>query len=352
MTSAKVAVIGAGILGASLSYHLARRGARVTVIAESGAGGTATPATFGWLNAGWGNPQAYFHLRMASLELWRKLGETLPELGLSWNGSLTYDLPEPELRAYVDQHSAWGYPIRLVDGAEAARLEPALREPPPLAAFAEAEGAAEPESAVRTLLAAAEVVPARAHVEAIAMKGGRCVGVRTRERTIEADLVVVAAGAGTAALAATAGAKLMMETTPGLLLHSAPLPPVLQRIIIGPGMDARQTLSGQILLGSDFGGSPVTGDPAAIAAELLKMLRRRVRGAEHARMTRYTIGNRPMPPDRFPVIGFLPPGSGVYVVTMHSGMTNAAAVGAWGAEEMLTGRRHPLLGPFGPERFS
>jgi glycine/D-amino acid oxidase-like deaminating enzyme len=352
MTSAKVAVIGAGILGASLSYHLARRGARVTVIAESGAGGTATPATFGWLNAGWGNPQAYFHLRMASLELWRKLGETLPELGLSWNGSLTYDLPEPELRAYVDQHSAWGYPIRLVDGAEAARLEPALREPPALAAFAEAEGAAEPGPAVQTLLAAAGARPIPATVEAIAMKGGRGVGVRTAEETIDADLVVVAAGAGTPALVATAGAKLMLETTPGLLLHTAPLPPVLRRIIVGPGMDVRQTPAGAIIVGSDFGGSPVTGDPEAIAGDLLETLRRRVRGAEHARIERYTIGQRPMPADGFPVVGFLPAGSGIYVAVMHSGMTNAAAVGAWGAEEMLTGRRHPLLGPFGPERFS
>jgi glycine/D-amino acid oxidase-like deaminating enzyme len=287
---------------------------------------------------------------MASLALWRRLGETLPGLGLSWNGSLTYDLPEPKLRAYVEQHAGWGYPIRLVDGLEAARLEPALREPPALAAFAEAEGAAEPGLAVQMLLAAAAARPIPATVEAIAMKGGRCVGVRTAEETIEADLVVVAAGAGTPALLATAGAELRLETTPGLLLHTAPLPPVLQRIIVGPGMDVRQTPQGAIIVGSDFGGSPIDGDPAAIAADLLATIGRRLRGAERARMERYTIGQRPMPADGFPVIGFLPPAAGLYVAAMHSGMTNAAAVGAWGAEEMLTGRRHPLLQPFGPER--
>src|SRR5215475_10986881 len=181
MTAARVVVIGAGILGASLSYHLARRGARVTLIAESGAGGTATPATFGWLNASWGNPEFYFHLRMASLGLWHELDATLPGLGLTWSGSLTCDLPEPELGTYVKEHAAWGYPIRLVHRAEAARLEPALREPPPLAAIAEAEGAAEPDMAVGTLLAAAEVRPVRARVEAIEIRGGRCVGVLTHE---------------------------------------------------------------------------------------------------------------------------------------------------------------------------
>jgi glycine/D-amino acid oxidase-like deaminating enzyme len=352
MTPARVVVIGAGIIGASLSYHLARRGARVTVVAESGAGGTATPATFGWLNASWGNPEPYFRLRMESLGLWRRELQKLPGMWLSGSGSLSYDLPEPELTTFVKQHAAWGYRIRLVDGAEAARLEPGLREPPALAAFAEAEVAAEPEKAVEALLRAAAVRPIRTRVEAIEVKGGRCIGVRTCENTIEADLVAVAAGAGTPALIATAGAALPVHTTPGLLLHTTFVEPVLQRIVIGPGMDVRQTPAGAIIVGSDFGGSPVIGDPEAIAGDLLETLRRRVHGAEHARIERYTIGQRPMPADGFPVVGFLPAGSGIYVAVMHSGMTNAAAVGAWGAEEMLTGRRHPLLGPFGPERFS
>jgi glycine/D-amino acid oxidase-like deaminating enzyme len=352
MTTARVAVIGGGIIGSSLSYHLAKRGARVTVVAESGAGGVATPATFGWLNASWGNPEPYYRLRDASLALWRQLGAVLPGIGVSWNGCLTYDLPEPALRAYVAQHRAWGYPIRLVDGVEAARLEPGLREPPTLSAFAEAEGAAEPEMAVGALLAASEARLIRARVAEIVVERGRVAGIKTGEETIAADLVAVAAGAGTAALVATAGAALKLDTTPGLLLHTAPLEPVLRRIIVGPGMDVRQTLQGQLIAGSDFGGSPVTGEPTDIANDLLEIVRRRVRGAENARMERYSIGHRPMPADGFPVIGFLPPVSGLYVAAMHSGMTNAAAVGAWGAEEMLTGRRHPLLAPFGPDRFS
>jgi glycine/D-amino acid oxidase-like deaminating enzyme len=291
-------------------------------------------------------------LRNASLAIWRRLGEALPGLGVSWSGSLTYDLPEPALAAYVEQHRGWGYPIRLVDGGEAARLEPGFREPPALAAFAEAEGAAEPELAVTTLLAASEASLVRAHVEAIVVERGRVAGVRTQGETIAAELVAVAAGVGTAALVATVGFELELAATPGLLLHSYPLPPVLRRIVIGPGMDVRQTLEGRIIVGSDFGGSPVAGDPEAVAGGLLETIRARVRGAEHARMERYTIGHRPMPADGFPVIGFLPAASGLYVAAMHSGMTNAAAVGAWGAEEMLTGNRHPLLQPFGADRFS
>ena len=74
---------------------------------------------------------------------------------------------------------------------------------------------------------------------------------------------------------------------------------MLRRIIVGRGMDVRQTIGGSIIVGSDFGGSPVTGDPAAIANDLLETVRRRVRGAENARMERYTIGQRPMPAETY-----------------------------------------------------
>ena len=43
MKNAKqVVVIGAGIIGASIAWHLTKAGARVTVISESGGGGVAT----------------------------------------------------------------------------------------------------------------------------------------------------------------------------------------------------------------------------------------------------------------------------------------------------------------------
>ncbi|TJU91041.1 MAG: FAD-binding oxidoreductase, partial [Mesorhizobium sp.] len=57
----QVIVIGAGIIGASMAWHLTRAGARVTVIAaDSAAGGVATPNSFAWINATWGNPEPYF----------------------------------------------------------------------------------------------------------------------------------------------------------------------------------------------------------------------------------------------------------------------------------------------------
>ena len=47
----RIIVVGAGIVGALIGYHLARSGAKVTIIDASEAGGLATRASWAWINA-------------------------------------------------------------------------------------------------------------------------------------------------------------------------------------------------------------------------------------------------------------------------------------------------------------
>ena len=94
MTAPKqVIVIGAGIIGASIAWHLTKAGAQVTVIADSAPGGVATPNSFAWINASWGNPEPYFRLRIRAMAEWKRLANDLPGLPLSWCGGLNWDLP-------------------------------------------------------------------------------------------------------------------------------------------------------------------------------------------------------------------------------------------------------------------
>ena len=83
-----IVVVGAGILGASIAWHLVRGGARVTVVEAADRGGVATRASWAWINASWGNPEPYFHLRRRSMAAWRTWAEALPALGVAWPGGL------------------------------------------------------------------------------------------------------------------------------------------------------------------------------------------------------------------------------------------------------------------------
>ncbi|TIT08153.1 MAG: FAD-binding oxidoreductase [Mesorhizobium sp.] len=141
MSSPKqVIVIGAGIIGASIAWHLTKAGAQVTVVSESGAGGVATPNSFAWVNASWGNPEIYFQLRIRAMSEWTRLAKDVPGLPFAWCGGLCFDLPPDRLEAYAAEHSSWGYGIERVDAKRAGEIEPNLVAPPDFAVYVAEEG--------------------------------------------------------------------------------------------------------------------------------------------------------------------------------------------------------------------
>ena len=347
----RIIVVGAGILGASIAFHLARQGAKATVVADGASAGQTTPSSFAWINASWGNDPTYFELRMESMRRWRRLDQEVPGLGLTWGGSLTYDMPDEALDRYLEEFFARGYPIRRVSEAEIRALEPRLHKPPGQAVLAEAEGAVEPVVAARELLRASGAELLRSHVHGIDLSGDRVTSVMTEEGPLQADEVVLAAGTATPGLLATVGRHLEIDAPPGLLVHTNPLPRLIGRLIIAPEIHLRQKQDGRLVAGSDFGGSPIDRGPMAVAEELLGLIRSLVLGAGSARLERYSVGYRPTPKDGLPIAGRVPGLDGLYVAVMHSGITNAPAVGAFAADEILGGKRHPLVRPYGLDRF-
>lgn len=351
----QIVVVGAGIIGASIAWHLAAAGAGVTVIDAGEAGGVATPRSFAWINASAGNPEPYFRLRIRAMAEWRRLASAVPDIPLAWTGGLCWDQPPAELDAYAREHGSWGYGIRRADRAEAARIEPNLVEPPDLALHVAEEGAVEPRAAAQALLAEAGRRGARflphSAVTALAARNGRVMGIEADCGRLSADEVVLAAGTGTAALAATAGIELPMTTPPGLLVHSRPHAPLLNGLIMAPELHMRQTAEGRIVSATDFGGTDPDADTDATAREVFAQTRAMLRGADDLALDFHTTGYRPMPADGFPVIGRADGLAGFYLAVMHSGITLASAVGRFAAEEILAGRRDPLLAPYGPSRF-
>ncbi|MER8752872.1 FAD-binding oxidoreductase [Mesorhizobium sp. M1050] len=356
MSAAKqVIVIGVGIIGASIAWHLSKRGAQVTVIADSAAGGAATPNSFAWINASWGNPEPYFQLRTRAMAEWSRLAQDLPGLPLSWCGGLCWDLPAAAMETYATEHSAWGYGIERVDRAGVARIEPNLAELPDFALHVAEEGVVEPVAAAKMLLADAERHGARtisSTATALVQTGGRITSVDTSRGLIAADEVVIAAGVGSPDIAATAGIRLPIETPPGLIVHSRPYKKLLNGLVLAERLHMRQTAEGRIIAGSDFGGADPGMDPQGTARRLFAALKAMLHGSDGLELEFHTVGYRPTPIDGFPIIGRAEGMEGVYVAVMHSGITLAPAVGLFVAREILEGERDPLLGTYGLSRFA
>jgi glycine/D-amino acid oxidase-like deaminating enzyme len=351
----RVIVVGAGVIGASVAWHLARGGADVTVVDQGQGGGVATPRSWAWINASWGHPDAYVRLRMRAMDEWHRMDGVVPGLEVNWCGGLVWDMDsEDDLRAFVAERQGQGYDIRLTDGQEAGELEPALAHPPRLAAYSPAEGAVEPLEATQAILADAERLGAGlvlgAGVERLLTEGGRVTGLRLADGTeIVADRVVLAAGSATAGLAAQAGVDVPVDDSAGLLIVTEPVAPMLTGLVVGPGLELRQLGDGRLLASGHYAGSDPGADPQATADKLFATVQGGVREGATLRLGGHVIGHRPMPRDGLPIVG--PAGAGLYVAVTHSGITLAPAIGRFVAEEILRDRRDPLIGPFGLERF-
>ncbi len=370
----RIVVVGAGILGAAIAYRLTRRGARVTVIDRVGPAAGATARSFAWLNAEFSKrPLAYHRLHRLGLGAYRMLEQELPGLPVQWGGAVQwYSDPEAAriVRAQVREQQEWGYPVRLIDADELHGLETQLRTGTVLAAtYAEQEGFADPAATARMLLQAAVAAGARlvapCEVTGLETRAARITAVRTTAGEIAADTVVAAAGVGTPAIAAMAGIEVPLVPAPGLLVHTRPMPRILQRIAIGPAAHFKQYRDGRVVIGDDLGPPAsaahdyLRGQPEDFPDESFRELHRRrilAQAAQYlpqladAPVERVTIGWRPMPKDGYPIVGACREYPNLYLAVTHSGVTLAPVLGELAAIEILDSVEVEPLGPYRPAR--
>lgn len=354
--SQKILIVGGGIIGASFALHLAEAGADVRLLdAEKTVGGIATPNSWAWINASWGNPPDYFRLRQESMRQWRDLDRLVPGLSVNWCGGLLWDMGEADLLAYAKERNSQGYEVKVVKGGKLRAIEPQLASPPALAVHVPGEGAVEPVHAVERLLTAARAKGAEVlqgtGVRWLIEKKGRIVGVMTDEGDLDADIVVLAAGTASARLLKDVGKELKLDQPPGLLVHTEPAAEMLKGLVMAPELHMRQTPEGRIVAGTDFGGTDPGDNPQAAADELFAKVQASLTGGDALKLSHYTVGFRPTPPDGVSAIGAVPGLDGLYLCVTHSGITLAPALGAFGAAEILGQGRNPLLQPFAPDRL-
>lgn len=352
----KLVIAGAGVIGLFTALEAARRGAQVTLVDAASPGGGATAGSFGWINASFAETDAYYALRKQAVAAWAGLGLGAAA-GLRLTGALWWEDEGAEFDQQARDLTRRGWDARLVGGAEIAAIEPALATPPGRAIFTPGEGAVDSAPLISWLLGQLAGMGAQVvlgpRVTGLLHENGSVVGLATSRGDIRADRVVLALGGGTSGFFDDGAVR--VDEKPGLILHTTPIAPCLNGVLMTPGIHMRQATDGHLVVGEVFSGDGpdpdrVRRDPLGLAAEMMARLATRLPAAGDARIARVFTPRRPVPPDGLPMVG--PLEGGAYVATMHSGITLAPLIGALVADEVLTGQESPALQPFRPNRFA
>ena len=370
-SAARVAVIGGGIFGVSSAVHLARLGARVTLVTEGALASEASGRSLSWLNSARMRSPEYHQLRMIGIDRYRTLAARYPDAAwLRFDGGLTWDADDPSnMIAEVYAHEQRiGYDALLLAPDQVAAVTPGVdaraitRQG---AIFNPGEGWVDLPSLIEVLID--EFVSRGGslvtHVgrASVTLKGGQVTGVSTESgRSFEADAVLVAAGAAVPQIVAEAGYQIPDATPISLLVKTKPVNVALRAVLNTPWVAVRPTPDGVVGagLGMVRGGSRTTGRTGAYEVQestVQRLLRggfgRSRRQPRSSTSTPMELDRSPFRKDGEPVLGALDGIEGYYVAFSHSGATLGLITGELLAREIVTGSRSPLLETFRPGRF-
>jgi len=231
-TQARVAIVGGGIVGCSLAYHLAKRGCPDVVLLERRqlTCGTTWHAAglVGQLRA----TQNLTRLAQYTAGLYRSLGEeTGQETGFKQRGSLALaTTPErfEELKRGASMARCFGLEVEVLTPAEAKKLWPLLEAGDLAGAvFLPKDGQTNPVDTTQALAKGAKAGGVRIFEEtpvtAILHHNGRVTGVRTSKGEIAAETVVIASGMWSRELAASVGVTLPLHAAEHFYVVTEPI---------------------------------------------------------------------------------------------------------------------------------
>jgi glycine/D-amino acid oxidase-like deaminating enzyme len=352
-----VIVCGAGVIGASVAYFLARRGVAVTVVERSGVACAASGKSGGFLALDWCDDSPLGPLARASFALHAELAGRLGT-DYGYRRMDTFMLAARESGSVAGGHRAAG--PAWVDGAGVVTA---------VLGSVETTAQVHPARFTTALLDAA-----RAHgsvlrigvVDGVIQRDGAARGVRVDGETIDADTVVLAMGPWTSRVArdlrlpAVRGLKGYSVTLTGAALPAHALF-VDYRTAAGRRLEPEifPRPDGSVYVCGMADPAPLPDSPEAVeVSEAACAILARAAGCVStalaaARIERRQACYRPVTDDNLPLIGRVPGLAGAYVATGHGpwGILNAPATGLALAELIVEGASSVDLRAFDPARL-
>jgi sarcosine oxidase, subunit beta len=369
--TADVVIVGGGVVGASAAYHLASAGAgRVVVLErEDRLGAGSTGACAGGFRTQFSS-EVNIRLSQASVPMITRFTEEhgLP-LDVAQHGYLFLVRDEGLWGEFVranELQRSLGVEAELLSADEERKLAPGIAVDGIVgASYGPGDGIADPSGLTHGYATLARRLGAEIELSVetrrVVIDGGRVRGVDTRDETIDAPVVVNAAGPWAGELATTAGIDLPLEPIPRHVLVTGAFPGVPERRTLV--IDAVSSFyfhreGAGVLMGM---GSPnerptfeTRVDERFIAEELLPKALDVFPPLEEAAVEHSWVGLYEMTPDRHPIIGEVPGIAGLYLANGFSGhgFQHAPVVGKLLAELIVQSRATTVdISGLGLERF-
>ncbi len=357
----RVLVVGGGIIGCACAWELARAGCVVTVVERGQAGAEASSAAAGLLApTGESTGAAFERLAIESWRLYPQVARSLRDLTGIDPEHVTRGTVYP-LTGEPGAAAAWtrgpGRTAELWSRKEIDAREPALSPRVRQAVFVAGDHWINNQRLVaayaRAAVSSGVRLLAGREVSRLLVEGDRARGVLAGDERLEADEVLVAAGAWTSPLLEEVGAHVPVEPRRGQMVALDHAPPTLTHCVHGDVYLVPRP-SGELLVGATveavgFSRAVTAGGLAWLLASAIDL----VPALAGLRVSRTWCGFRPWAPDGLPVLGPWPGLGGLWLATAHfrNGILLTPVTARLMREWIVDGRPSLDVTEFRPERF-
>jgi len=250
-----VVVVGAGIVGVSAAYELARRGVSVALLEKGAVGAEQSSRNWGWCrqqNRDFRELPLVLH-SLSRLDVLAQ--ETGEDLGFRRTGLIYASRKQSELDtwdAWIAKAREYGVRSVMLDGSRVGEKLPSSSGKWLGGLHSPDDGHAEPALAAPVIAAAAGRLGAYVHqqcaVRGLDMQAGRVAGVWTEHGRIACSRVIVAGGAWTSLFCRHHGIDLPMAMVTGTAMHTTAGPKAFDEGVYTPFMCARPRPDGTYTL--------------------------------------------------------------------------------------------------------
>ena len=331
--TAEIVIIGGGIIGTSLAYHLGQKGAKGVVLLERGMlGEGSTAKCVGGIRFQF-STEINILFSLESAKTWQHFEElTEVDLGFKKVGYLFLATTSEEwetFQANARLQNSYGIPVELLSPQEIRYRWPYLRADDLRGAtFCPWEGYAGPYEALTGYAKGARKKGVKIHenteVQKILVENGKIAGVATPKGHISAPIIINAAGPYAEEVGKMAGVEIPVKPYRRQIFFTAAFPwiqdPIPLVIDFHRGWYFRREGEGLLISGpkDEYPSFNVAVDYDAMV-EVAENSLLRVPLMEKAQITRGWAGSYEISPDNHAILGKIPEVEGFYAANGFSG---------------------------------